>query len=415
VAQDLHAHGQKESEMDRTYSYVVVGAGLTGAAAARAIREEDPKGTVLLVGEEPHLPYNRPPLSKDLWLGKKTPDQIFVESSDFYATKRIDRLVSTRIVGHEAGTKTLVDQSGGRYRYERLLLATGCTPRKLDITGADLDGVYYYRTFDDYSAVRARATKGSSAVVIGGGFIGSEMAASLTANGVSVTMIFPDSRLVAHVFPEGLGGALTSLYMERGVRVLHGDAPTAVERQGESLFVTTRGGQRLKTDLVIVGIGVEPNIELARAAELELDRGIVVNAELETSRPGIYAAGDNAVFPYAALGRSMRIEHWDNALNQGQQAGRNMAGQKEAYTYMPYFFSDLFEFGYEAVGEVDARLETFADWKKEYDTGVVYYLRDGRVRGAMMCNVWGKLDEARALIREAKSVTPSSLKGAIAP
>lgn len=401
--------------MDISYRYVIVGAGVTGAAAASAIREEDPSGTILLVGEERHLPYNRPPLSKQLWLGKKTVEQIFVEPAEHYATRRIERLGDTRIVGHEAGTKTLVDQRGGRYRYERLLLATGCTPRKLDLPGGGLEGVYAYRTLDDYAAVRARAKKGSSAVVVGGGFIGSEMAAALTASGVSVTMIFPGSRLVSRVFPEALGRALTSHFIERGVRVLDGDVPAAIERPGERLVVTTRGGQRLETDLVIVGIGVDPNVELARAAELALDRGVVVDATLETSRAGIYAAGDNAVFPYAALGRAMRVEHWDNALNQGRVAGRNMTGKREAYTYMPYFFSDLFEFGYEAVGEVDARLETFADWKKDCDTGVVYYLRDGQVRGAMMCNVWGKVDAARALIREGARVTPSSLRGAIAP
>jgi NADPH-dependent 2,4-dienoyl-CoA reductase/sulfur reductase-like enzyme len=400
--------------MERSYGYVIVGAGVAGAAAAEAIREEDPSGTILLIGAEAHLPYNRPPLSKQLWLGKKTVDQIFVEPAEAYAEKRIDRATSTLIVGHDAGDRTLIDQRGDRCRYERLLLATGATPRKLDVAGADLEGVYYYRTLDDYSAVRALAKKGSSAIVVGGGFIGSEMAAALTASRVKVTMVFPDARIVERVFPEALGSALTSAFVERGVRILHGDVPARIERQGKQLAMTTRAGARLEADVVIVGVGVEPNVELARAAGLTLDRGIVVNAELETSRPGIYAAGDNAVFPYAALGRPMRVEHWDNALNQGQVAGRNMTGKMEAYTYMPYFFSDLFEFGYEAVGEVDARLETFADWQKVNDTGVVYYLREGRVRGVMMCNVWGKVDAARTLIREGAQVGPSALRGAIA-
>jgi len=165
--------------------------------------------------------------------------------------------------------------------------------------------------------------------------------------------------------------------------------------------------------MVIAGIGIAPALELPRTAGLLTANGVIVNEYLEASLPGIYAAGDIAFFPYQALGKQTRVEHWDNALNQGKWAGRNMAGAREPYTYMPYFFSDLFEFGYEAVGEVDARLETFADWQKENDTGVIYYLKDNKVRGAMMCNVWDKVEAARELIRNAENVTPADLRGAI--
>ena len=164
---------------------------------------------------------------------------------------------------------------------------------------------------------------------------------------------------------------------------------------------------------MIVGVGVIPEMELAKSGGLEVGNGIVVNEYLETSSPDIYAAGDNAFFPYRALGQPMRIEHWDNALNQGKWAGRNMAGAHEPFTYQPYFFSDLFEFGYEATGEVDSRLETFADWQKENDTGVIYYLRDGKVRGVMMCNVWDKVETARELIRKGERMTPEKLRGLI--
>jgi NADPH-dependent 2,4-dienoyl-CoA reductase/sulfur reductase-like enzyme len=165
--------------------------------------------------------------------------------------------------------------------------------------------------------------------------------------------------------------------------------------------------------MVIAGVGIAPSLDLPRKAGLQTANGIIVDDYLQASLPDIYAAGDVAFFPYRALGKQTRVEHWDNALNQGKWAGRNMAGAREPFTYMPYFFSDLFEFGYEAVGEVDARLETFADWQKENDTGVIYYLRDGQVRGAMMCNVWDKVEAARELIRKAEPVSKDSLRGLI--
>jgi 3-phenylpropionate/trans-cinnamate dioxygenase ferredoxin reductase subunit len=192
-----------------------------------------------------------------------------------------------------------------------------------------------------------------------------------------------------------------------------GDRPAALSRSGIKYYVRTESGSHVEADLIVVGIGIVPATDLAQDAGLKVDNGIVVDEYLQTSHPEIYAAGDNARFPYQALGQQMRIEHWDNAKAQGKWAGRNMARAKEPFDYMPYFYSDLFEFGYEAVGEVDARLETFADWEKENDTGVIYYLKDGRVRGVMLCNVWGKLDAARELIRKAKSRTPASLRGAI--
>ena len=170
----------------------------------------------------------------------------------------------------------------------------------------------------------------------------------------------------------------------------------------------------MESDIVIVGIGITPEVGVAERAGLKTGNGIVVNEYLQSSDSNIYAAGDNAFFPYQVLGEKMRIEHWDNAVNQGKWAGRNMAGANEPFTYMPYFFSDLFEFGYEAVGEVDSRLETFADWKKENDTGIIYYLKDNKVRGVMMCNVWGKVDAARELIRKQKKLPPEKIRGAIA-
>jgi NADPH-dependent 2,4-dienoyl-CoA reductase/sulfur reductase-like enzyme len=273
--------------------------------------------------------------------------------------------------------------------------------------------VNYYRTLGDYRALRAQVGAGKSAVVIGGGFIGSEIAAALTMNQVGVTMIFPDGWVGSRVFPEGLGRAITEHYREKGVRVLAGERAGLIERSGERYVVQTVGGKKVEADVVVVGVGIVPNVGLAEAAGLTVGDGIVVDAFLRTSDGDVYAAGDVAYFPEEVLG-SRRVEHWDNAVSQGKQVGRNMAGANERFTGMPFFFSDLFEFGYEAVGDVDSRLETFADWKEENRTGVIYYVGEGRVRGAMMCNVWEKVDAARALIRKGERVRAEDLRGAIA-
>ena len=190
---------------------------------------------------------------------------------------------------------------------------------------------------------------------------------------------------------------MEKIYREKGIRILKGVKPTSFEQAGERIVIRT-DQDSIEVDLIIAGIGIKPNVGLAESVGLKTNDGILVNSFLQTSRPDIYAAGDNTRFPCPVLGRDVRLEHWDNAIKQGKQAGRNIAGASEAYTQLPYFFSDLFKFGYEAVGEIDPRLETFADWQKENDTGVIYYLRDGKLRGALMCNVWDKAEKAKELI-----------------
>lgn len=395
------------------YDYVIVGGGLAGASAIQGIRERDPSGSILLIGGEARLPYDRPPLSKKLWFGELQVEEIYLHDQSYYDSNAVALELGVRVVKLDPQAKTFADASGRQYRYGKLLLATGGAPRKLQIPGGALDGICYYRSLDDYLQTRSEAMAGKSALIVGGGFIGSELAAALNINQLDVTMIFPDPYLCSRVFPDYLGQAVQRHYQERGINVLAGDKPLSFSRDGARFVTGTGNGKTIVSDLLIVGVGIAPATELAQEAGLEVGNGIVVNEYLETSNPDIYAAGDNAYFPYPALGQSMRIEHWDNALTQGLWAGRNMAGAREPFTYQPYFFSDLFEFGYEATGEVDSRLETFADWQQENRTGVIYYLRDGRVRGVMMCNVWEKVETARALIRKGESVTPESLRGAI--
>lgn len=395
------------------YKYVIVGGGLAGGLATEGIREVDPRGSVLLIGAEAELPYDRPPLTKKLWFGQKQVDEIYVHDEKWYQTHHIELVPGTEVVHLDPDERVVVDRKGTHYAYEKLLLATGGRPRRLKVPGGDLAGLHYYRYLADYRNVRRAAREGASAVIIGGGFIGSELAAALHTNHVNVTMIYPQSHLMPRVFPVNLAYALQERYRDRGITILNDHHATVIDMWGDRFAVRTEEGPRVEADIVIVGIGIEPEVHLAREAGLEIDDGIVVNEYLETSRPGIYAAGDAARFPYLALGEMRRVEHWDNAVTGGKAAGRNMAGAMEKYDHMPYFFSDLFEFGYEAVGDVDARLGTFADWKEEYETGVIYYLNGGRVRGVMLCNVWGKVDAARELIRRGATVTPESLRGAI--
>ena len=398
---------------EQAYAYVIVGGGLAGASAVEGIRERDKKGTILLVGSEKHLPYDRPPLSKKLWFGKKKVEDIFIHDRKFYDENNVIIESGVTIALLDPKQRSVTTSMGKQYRYRKLLLATGGVPRTLPIPGGNLDGICYFRTLDDYLKLRKGATEGKKAVIIGGGFIGSEIAAAMAINKIDVTMIFPESYLVSRVFPEYLGKALLNQFLSRGIKVLANEKPSAFSKEGDRFTTYTESGKKIESDMVIVGIGIAPSLELPRRAGLQTANGVIVDEYLQASLPDIYAAGDLAFFPYQALGKQTRVEHWDNALNQGKQAGLNMAGAHKPYDYMPYFFSDLFEFGYEAVGDVDASLETFADWQKENDTGVIYYLRDGKVRGAMMCNVWEKVEAARELIRKGGQSTPASLRGAI--
>jgi len=396
------------------FTYAIIGSGLAGVSAVEGIREVDSNGTILLIGREAELPYDRPALSKSLWLGKKSIEEVFLHDRAFYERHNTTLKQGFEATEVDVQNRAITVGSGESYTYEKLLFASGGSPRRLQIPGADRSHLCYYRTLADYRLIRERATGSAAALIIGGGFIGSEMAAALRSNDCDVTMVFGGPYLVDRVFPEGLGRAIQQEYERRGITVLSGDVPTAFEQEGDRAIVHTRSGAEIQADLVIVGIGIAPETALAESAGIEIDNGIVVDEYLRTSNSDLFAAGDNARFPYQALGDLRRIEHWDNALNQGKQAGRNMAGAMEAYRYMPYFFSDLFEFGYEAVGDVISELDVFADWRDEHKTGVLYYLGDGLVRGVMLCNTWDKVDQARELIRARTPAVEADLIGAIA-
>lgn len=391
-----------------TYKYVIVGAGLAGASAIGGMRENDPEGSIAIFGDEKHLPYNRPPLSKELWSGKAQVEDIFVNGQDFYEENKVKLIPGATISSIDPTQKTITDNSGESYRYDALLLTTGGKPRILPLPGGDLGGICYYRYLRDFNQIRPEAREGKSAVIIGGGFIGSEIACAFNINKVKVTMIFPDAYLCARTFPESLGKAIQGYYIKKGVAILH-DKPVSFVKQGDKFITHTEQGKSIESDIMIIGVGIKPETGLAQTAGLEIKDGIIVNEYLQTSNQYIYAARDNAYFPCKALEKNIRVEHWDNALKQGKLAGKNMSGAKEPVDYLPYFFSELFEFGYEAVGDIDSKLDTSFDWQEENRKGVIYYSDHDRIRGVVLCNIPKKVSAARKLIREGAKVSESKL------
>jgi NADPH-dependent 2,4-dienoyl-CoA reductase/sulfur reductase-like enzyme len=314
-----------------------------------------------------------------------------------------------RIRAIDRAAREVRDDQGERYRYRKLLLATGGSPRRIPAGG---DRVIHYRTLDDYRRLRSLAP-GARVAVIGGGFIGSEIAAALTPLASKVTLLFPEPGICARTLPSTLSRYVTELYRSKGVEVLAGETVASVDASESRVRVATQGGQSVDADVVVVGIGIRPNVELAEAAGLAVENGIEVNEQLQTSDPDIYAAGDVARFHSPHLGKRIRVEHEDAANPMGLEAGRSMAGAPVRYSHLPFFYSDLFELGYEAVGEIDSRYQAIAEWKREYLEGVVYFLDAGRVRGVLLWNVWGQVEAGRELIAHPGPFAPEDLGGRI--
>ena len=387
----------------RNYTYVIVGGGMTADAAAEGIRAADPAGTLGLISAEPHPPYNRPPLSKGLWKGEPE-DSIWRKAAPAVGELHL----GGRVVGIDLRTRTVTDDRGAAYGFKKLLLATGGAPRRLPLQS---DQVIYFRTLDDYRRLRGLAAQRLRFAVIGGGFIGSEVAAALRMQDREVTMLVPEAGLGARVFPPALSRFLGDYYRTKGVEMRTGEGMAGLGRQGGKCVIRTTTRQELVADVVVAGLGIQPSVELAEQAGLLVENGIVVDEFCRTSHPDVYAAGDVANFPNPALGSRVRVEHEDNANTMGKIAGQNMAGRAVPYAHLPFFYSDLFELGYEAVGDVDSRLETVEDWQTPFREGVVYYLKGGRVRGVLLWNTWGQVDHARVLIAESGPFTAAGLKG----
>jgi NADPH-dependent 2,4-dienoyl-CoA reductase/sulfur reductase-like enzyme len=384
------------------HKYLIIGGGMTAAAAVQGIRELDQSGSIAIVSSEPDPPYDRPPLTKALWKGKPV-ESIWRDTESQNVEIVLGR--TARIL--DPDRRTVTDEQGEKYEYDKLLLATGGTPRKLSFGG---QSILYYRTFRDYQRLRALTVQGRRFAVIGGGFIGSEIAAALAMNQKEVVLLLRGKGICDRAFPADLSQFVTDYYRQKGVKILT-DSAVDVIRRGNQLTVKTESGLEIAVDGVVAGLGITPNVELAQQAGLKVENGIVVDEMLRTGQKDIFAAGDVAAFQNPALQKRIRVEHEDNANSMGRIAGRNMAGASDPYHHLPMFYSDLFDLGYEAVGELDASLPIMADWKEPYREGVVYYHQDGRVRGVLLWNVWGQVDAARELIASRNELQIEKLKG----
>lgn len=373
------------------YPYLILGGGMAADAAVRGIRELDAVRPIGLIGEETDPPYARPPLSKGLWKGDPL-ESVWRNTAEH----GVDLLLGRRATALDLHGKKVTDNDGAEYTFEKLLIATGGTPRHLPFGGEE---TIYFRTLADFRRLHAMAEQGKSFAVIGGGFIGSEVAAALAMQGSKVTLLFPEDGIGARLFPADLARFLVGYYAEHGVEALRGERVTGLSRSGSQQVLETKSGRKVTVDAVVAGIGIVPNTDLATQSGLEVDDGIIVDAGLRTSHPDVFAAGDVARFDAPSLGR-MRVEHEDNAVTMGHAAGRAMAGDPASYSHLPFFYSDLFELGYEAVGQMDPRGEMVADWREPFRKGVVYYLRERTVRGILLWNTWDQVDAARSLIAE---------------
>lgn len=374
------------------YKYLIIGGGLAGDAAVQGIRELDADGSIGMFSMELNPPYTRPNLSKQLWKGRPL-EKIWKNTE----SRGADLLLNHKITEIDVQKKCVRDEAGQEYTFDKLLLATGGTPIHLPFGGED---IIYYRDLQDYQRLRALSERGEHFLVVGGGFIGSEIAAALAMNGKKVVMVFPDKAIGANVYPSDLAHFLNDYYRQKGVDVVINDTVANVEKNGDQFTVRTANGFNFQVDGVVAGIGIRPNLQLAEQAGLQMDNGVIVDEHLQTSAADIFAAGDIANFYHAALGKRVRVEHEDNAVQMGKLAGRNMTGAQESYTHTPMFYSDLFDLGYEAVGDLSSKLQTVTDWQEPFKKGVIYYLDNDRVRGVLLWNVWEQVDHARALMNE---------------
>ncbi len=387
------------------YRYVVIGGGLAGASAIEGIRSRDPEGGILLVSRENHLPYRRAPLSKDVWRGPYDLEQLSVHAAPFYDEQRVEVRLRREVVEIDAENHVLWDERGDSVGYDHALIATGCRARRLQAEGAETSGVRYFRDLEDYIDLERRLEHIQHVTVVGGYFTALEMAASLRGRGKEVTYIFPEEYPLHRMLSHGVGEALVERLRAMEIETVSGETLVEIREAGEFLHARTYNGNDLTTQLVLVDQGGEPQLELAEASGLETDDGIVVDEYGRCSRPGIWAAGDVAEFPYLALNQLMRVEGTDHAEHHGRAVGANMAGANAPYTHLPVKWFHCGDLRFEGVGELNARLDTQEVWLEPGREGVVFYLREDVVRGVVLCGVADRLEWARGLIREGRPMS----------
>lgn len=395
-------------------TFIIVGAGLAGARAAETLRNEGFGGRILLLGAETERPYERPPLSKGYLRGEEDGEP-FVHQEGYYGDQWIDLRTSARVVQIDLAGSEVVLEGAQRVRYDRLLLTTGATPRRLHVTGADLEGVHYLRTLEDSRRLAARVRPGGRLVVIGAGWIGSEVAASARQQGAEVTIVAKDSVPLGRVLGPAVGSIYREIHADHGVRFLPGTEVESIEGDTHVEGVRLAGGELIGADDVVVGIGVSPASELAEEAGLATGDGILVDSGLRTSAPDVFAAGDVAGVEHPFYGRRVRVEHWANAGLQGRLAARAMLGEEVIFDEIPYFFSDQYDVGMEYAGLGSADDEVVLRGDVASREFIAFWIRDGRVTAGMNVNVWDVNESIRELVRSGAQPAVSELTDPAVP
>jgi 3-phenylpropionate/trans-cinnamate dioxygenase ferredoxin reductase component len=393
-------------------AFVIVGASLAGAKAAETLREEGFDGPLVLIGEESERPYERPPLSKDYLLGKADRETIYVHPRSWYAEHHVDLRLGTRVTGLDPGAHEVVLADASRVGYAKLLLATGSSPRRLPVPGADADGVHYLRRVGDSDQIRAAFQTASRIAVIGAGWIGLETTAAARAAGVEVTVLEAAELPLLRVLGREVAQVFAGLHREHGVDLRFGVQVDQITGSGgRADGVRLADGSHVPADAVIVGIGITPNTQLAEAAGLEVGNGIVTDARLGSSDPDIYAAGDVANAYHPLLGRHIRVEHWANALNQPQTAARAMLGQDAAYDLVPYFYTDQYDLGMEYAGYVEPGGYDQVVFRGDVERRefIAFWLGGGRVLAGMNVNIWDVNEAIQAIVRGGRTVDTGRL------
>ena len=375
--------------------YVILGGGMVAGYAAKQMVDDGLKAKELaILSADTALPYERPPLSKGFLAGKDSEDAIRISPQEFYRKQGIEVRLETEVTRIDARGKSLTLKSGGEFGFEKLIIATGARPRTLDLPGAQLGNVRYLRSMDDSKAIRKAADKVKRAVVVGGGFIGMEVAAVLTQKKIDVTMVLNEDRIWKRLFTPQMSSFFEDYYAAQGVSIIK--SAKIAELKGDSTVngVVLGGGQSIPCELVVAGIGVAPVTEVASVSGIEVNDGIVVNEYLETSQPDIYAAGDVANYQDLLFGKRRRVEHWDNAVAQGQHAAKVLMGERAAFKHVPYFFSDVFDLSYEYWGDTSGADATIHRGDLTTTSFSVWWLRQGRIVAAFIMN---RPDEEREL------------------
>jgi 3-phenylpropionate/trans-cinnamate dioxygenase ferredoxin reductase subunit len=398
--------------MNNKPSLIIVGGGMAGAIAAQTLREEGFDGSITLFGQEPNLPYERPPLSKDYLQGNAERDSIFVHPESWYAEHDVELSLGDAVTSLDPAARTVTTSTGTQLRYDKLLLATGSTPRRLSVPGADLSGVYYLRNVEDSDLIKIEFSRAKRVVIIGGGWIGLETAAAASAAGLDVTVLEGGDMPLLHVLGPEVAPIFAELHRSHGVDLRY--RATALEltgRDGKATGVTLGDGTRIDADMIIVGIGAIPRTELAAAAGLKIDNGIVVDEHLRTSDPDIFAAGDIADAYNPRLGRHIRVEHWANARRQGAVAAKAMLGQDAVDVRPSYFFTDQYDLGMEYTGDIGPGGYDRVIFRGHPDARevIVFWLYEQRIQAGMNINIWDVADDIERLIQSARPINADDL------